>query len=43
MIFLAVHNGQPKELPLPDAIRAFIDHRIDVVRRRTAFRGDVGA
>jgi DNA gyrase subunit A len=37
MIFLAVHNGQPKELPLPDAIWAFIDHRIDVVRRRTAF------
>ncbi len=37
MIFLAVHNGQPKELPLPDAIHAFLDHRIDVVRRRTAF------
>jgi len=37
MIFLAVHNNQPKELPLPEAIRAFIDHRIDVVRRRTAF------
>ena len=37
MIFLAVHNGQPKELPLDHAIHAFIDHRIDVVRRRTAF------
>jgi DNA gyrase subunit A len=37
MIFLAVHNGQPKELPLDRAIHAFIDHRIDVVRRRTAF------
>jgi len=37
MIFLAVHNGQPKELPLDAAIRAFLDHRIDVVRRRTAF------
>jgi DNA gyrase subunit A len=37
MIFLAVVNGQPKELPLPAAIRHFIDHRIDVVRRRTAF------
>ena len=37
MIFLAVHNGQPRELPLPDAIRAFLDHRVDVVRRRTAF------
>ncbi len=37
MIFLAVHNNQPKELSLPAAIHAFIDHRIDVVRRRTAF------
>ncbi|HEX5284031.1 MAG TPA: DNA topoisomerase (ATP-hydrolyzing), partial [Bryocella sp.] len=37
MIFLAVHNNQPKELGLPAAIHAFIDHRIDVVRRRTAF------
>ncbi|MGC1362242.1 MAG: DNA gyrase subunit A [Silvibacterium sp.] len=37
MIFLAVVNGQPKELPLPDAIRHFIEHRVDVVRRRTAF------
>ena len=37
MIFLAVVNGQPRELSLPDAIRHFLDHRIDVVRRRTAF------
>ncbi len=37
MIFLAVVNGQPRELPLPDAIRHFIDHRVDVVRRRTAY------
>ncbi|QNI31038.1 DNA gyrase subunit A [Alloacidobacterium dinghuense] len=37
MIFLAVVNGQPRELALPDAIRHFLDHRIDVVRRRTAF------
>src|ERR1700751_781298 len=37
MIFLAVVNGQPRELPLPDAIRHFIDHRVDVVRRLTAF------
>jgi DNA gyrase subunit A len=37
MIFLAVHNGQPKEFPLDQAIWAFLDHRIDVVRRRTAF------
>ncbi len=37
MIFLAVHNGQPKELPLDRALNAFLDHRQDVVRRRTAF------
>ncbi len=37
MIFLAVVNGQPRELPLDQAIRHFIDHRVDVVRRRTAF------
>jgi DNA gyrase subunit A len=37
MIFLAVHNSQPKELPLDHAIRAFLDHRIEIVRRRTAF------
>jgi DNA gyrase subunit A len=37
MIFLAVVNGQPRELPLDQAIRVFIDHRMDVVRRRTAF------
>jgi DNA gyrase subunit A len=37
MIFLAVLNGQPRELGLDGAIRAFIDHRIDVVQRRTVF------
>jgi DNA gyrase subunit A len=37
MIFLAVVNGQPREMGLPEAIRHFIDHRIDVVRRRTSF------
>jgi DNA gyrase subunit A len=37
MIFLAVVNGQPRELGLPDAIRHFIDHRVDVVRRRTSY------
>ena len=37
MIFLAVLNGQPRELGLDQAIRVFIDHRIDVVQRRTVF------
>jgi len=37
MILLAVHNGQPRVLSLPEALKIFIDHRADVVRRRTQF------
>jgi DNA gyrase subunit A len=37
MIFLAVVNGQPRELGMDGAIRVFIDHRIDVVQRRTVY------
>ncbi len=37
MIFLAVVNGAPKEMGLIQAIKHFIDHRVDVVRRRTSF------
>ena len=37
MILLAVVNGQPKEMGLIQAIKHFIDHRVDVVRRRTAY------
>jgi DNA gyrase subunit A len=37
MIFLAVVNGQPRELGLAEAIQVFIDHRIDVVQRRTVY------
>jgi DNA gyrase subunit A len=37
MIFLAVLNGQPRELGLDQAIRCFINHRVDVVQRRTVF------
>ena len=37
MIFLAVLNGQPRELGLDQAIHAFINHRVDVVQRRTVF------
>src|SRR6266498_1404576 len=37
MIFLAVVNGQPKEMGLIQAIQHFIDHRVEVVRRRTAY------
>jgi DNA gyrase subunit A len=37
MILLAVVNGQPKEMGLVQAIQYFIDHRIDVVRRRIVY------
>ncbi|HEV2686872.1 MAG TPA: DNA gyrase subunit A, partial [Actinomycetota bacterium] len=37
MIFLAVANGQPKEMGLVQAIQYFIDHRVEVIQRRTAF------
>src|SRR5882724_4562829 len=37
MILLAVANNQPKEMGLVPAIKYFIDHRVDVVRRRTAY------
>jgi DNA gyrase subunit A len=37
MIFLAVVNNQPKEMGLIQAIQHFINHRVDVVRRRTAY------
>src|ERR1700735_760321 len=37
MILLAVVNQQPKEMGLIQAILHFINHRVDVVRRRTAF------
>ena len=37
MIMLAIVNGQPRELPLTDAIQHFIDHRVTVVRRRTEY------
>src|SRR5580693_3008991 len=35
MILLAVVNGQPRELGLVQAIKYFIEHRVDVVRRLT--------
>jgi len=37
VILLAIVNGQPKELGLLDALKRFIDHRLDVVRRRTDY------
>ena len=37
VIMLSIVNGQPRELGLIDCIKYFIDHRIDVVRRRTDY------
>jgi DNA gyrase subunit A len=37
MILLAVVNGQPREMGLIQAIKHFINHRVEVVRRRTVF------
>src|SRR5947199_5837715 len=35
IINLSIVNGQPRELSLTQTIKYFIDHRLDVVRRRT--------
>ena len=35
MILLAIVAGQPRELGLIEMIKLFIEHRVDVVRRRT--------
>ena len=37
VILLAIVNGQPRELGVIDCLKRFIDHRVEVVRRRTEF------
>jgi DNA gyrase subunit A len=37
VIMLSIVNGQPRELGLIDVIKRFLDHRVDVVRRRTDY------
>ena len=37
MILLAVVNAQPREMGLIQTLKYFIEHRVDVVRRRTAY------
>jgi DNA gyrase subunit A len=37
MILLAIAHGQPREMGLIQAIQYFIEHRVEVVRRRTAY------
>jgi DNA gyrase subunit A len=37
IILLAIHNNQPRTLTLHEALNCFIEHRKDVVRRRTIY------
>ena len=37
VILLAIVNGQPRELGLIEAIERFLEHRADVIRRRTDY------
>jgi DNA gyrase subunit A len=37
VIMLSIVNGQPRELGIIDVIKRFLDHRTDVVRRRTDY------
>ena len=37
MILLAIVGGQPRELGLVELLNLFIEHRVDVVRRRTQY------
>ena len=37
IIMLSIVNGQPRELGLIDLLKRFIEHRLDVVRRRTEY------
>jgi DNA gyrase subunit A len=37
MILLAIVAGQPRELGLLELLRLFLEHRVDVVRRRTQY------
>ncbi|MEX2261989.1 MAG: DNA gyrase subunit A [Bryobacteraceae bacterium] len=37
VIMLSIVNGQPRELGLLDCLKLFIEHRVDVVRRRTHY------
>jgi DNA gyrase subunit A len=38
VIMLALVDGRPKTLPLKEMLRLFIDHRINVIRRRTTYQ-----
>jgi len=38
VIMLALVDGRPKTLPLRELLRHFIDHRVNVIRRRTQYQ-----
>jgi DNA gyrase subunit A len=38
MIMLALVNGRPRTLPLKELLRLFIEHRVNVIRRRTQYQ-----
>ena len=37
VIMLSIVNGQPRELGIVDCIKHFVEHRVEVVRRRTEY------
>ena len=38
VIMLALVDGRPKTLPLKDILRLFVEHRVNVIRRRTQYQ-----
>ena len=38
VIMLALVDGRPKTLPLKEMLRLFVEHRVNVIRRRTQFQ-----
>jgi DNA gyrase subunit A len=38
VIMLALVDGRPKTLPLKDMLRLFVEHRVNVIRRRTQYQ-----
>src|SRR4051794_25403599 len=38
VIMLALVDGRPKTLPLKDFLRLFVEHRLNVIRRRTQYQ-----
>ena len=38
VIMLALVDGRPKTLPLKEFLRLFVEHRVNVIRRRTQYQ-----